>query len=61
MFILALGRYDRYVSHFFHAFVGFRLFIVFLNGILSKNIILNIMDLKISDTNRRKTRGPMVL
>ena len=33
---------------------SFRRFIVFLNCILSKNIILTIMDFKISDTNKGK-------
>ena len=35
---------------FNHVFIGFRHFIVFLNCILSKNIILTIMHFKISDT-----------
>ena len=39
---------------FQHAFVGFRRFYNVLNCILSKIIILTIMDFKISDTNRRK-------
>ena len=52
MFTLALGRYDRYISHILTCFYVLDVFIEFLNCILSKNIILTIMDFRISDTNR---------
>ena len=47
MFTLALDRYDRYESHILR-------FKVFLTCILSKNIVVSIMDFKISDTNSGK-------
>ena len=48
MFTLALDRYDRYVSHilFNMLLLVLDVFKVFLTCILSKNIVLTIMDFK---------------
>ena len=52
MFTLALDRYDHYFSHILTCFLD--VFIEFVNCMLSKNIILTIMDFKISDTKRKE-------